>query len=145
MVTPIYKNWAPSDSLSHEKFKYFCCLCTPMFSYVTICNTSKSKSDGYSWGILHGRPMEGLAFRYDRHEEITRYIQMRDMHYHSMVMRVLPTFKMFGWFCYSNAIQYNLIFNMFHKICVLISLVNYFCLNDFLYKSPPTIAAIFIF
>ena len=66
MVTPIYKNWAPLDSLSRKKFKYFCCLCTPMFSYVTICNTSKSKSGGYSWGILHGRPMEGLAFRYDR-------------------------------------------------------------------------------
>ena len=23
---------------------------------------------------LHGRPMERLVFRYDRHEEITRYI-----------------------------------------------------------------------
>ena len=24
VVTPIYKNWVPSCSLSHEQFKYFC-------------------------------------------------------------------------------------------------------------------------
>ena len=26
-----------------------------------------------SWGTEYGRPMEELAFRYDRHEGITRY------------------------------------------------------------------------
>ena len=38
--------------------------------------TSKNKNGGYNVGTLHGRPMERLAFRYDRHEEITRYIRM---------------------------------------------------------------------
>ena len=38
--------------------------------------TSKNKNGGYSWGTLHEIPMERLAFRYDRHEEITRYIRM---------------------------------------------------------------------
>ena len=57
--------------------------------------TSKNKNGGYSWGTLHGRPMEGLAFRYDRHEEIERYIQMWRIYYHLMVIRVLITFKIF--------------------------------------------------
>ena len=61
--------------------------------------------------------MEGWAFRYDGHEEITRYIRMRDIHYHPMVMRVfcLPL-NIFGWFCYSicHTVQF-FIFNMFHK------------------------------
>ena len=37
--------------------------------------TSKNKSGGDSRGTLYGRPMERLAFRYDRprHEEIARY------------------------------------------------------------------------
>ena len=35
--------------------------------------TSKNKNGGDSWGTLYGRPMERLAFRYDRHEEIARY------------------------------------------------------------------------
>ena len=39
--------------------------------------TSKSKSISDSWGLC--MPMEGLAFRYDRDEEITRYIRMRDI------------------------------------------------------------------
>ena len=72
--------------------------------------TSKSKNDGNSWETLHGRPMEGLVFHYDRHEEITRYIRMRDMHY-PMVMHVfcLPL-KFFSWFCYSrhHTVQFNI-------------------------------------
>ena len=32
--------------------------------------TSKNKNGGDSWGTLYGRPMERLAFHYDRHEEI---------------------------------------------------------------------------
>ena len=43
--------------------------------------TSKSKNGGDSWGTLYGRPMEGLAFCYDRHEESTRYIGMSNVHY----------------------------------------------------------------
>ena len=35
--------------------------------------TSENKNGGDSWGTLYGRPMERLAFRYDRHEEIARY------------------------------------------------------------------------
>ena len=73
--------------------------------------TLKSKNGGDSWGTLYGRPMEGLAVHYDRHEEITRYIWMRDMHYHSMVMSVfyLPL-KIFGWFRYSrcHTVQFNI-------------------------------------
>ena len=41
---------------------------------------SKSKNGGISWGNLHGRPMEGLAFCYDRHEEITRYMYSDEGH-----------------------------------------------------------------
>ena len=37
--------------------------------------TSKNKNGGDSWGTLYGRPMERLAIRYDRHEE------MGDIHY----------------------------------------------------------------
>ena len=50
--------------------------------------TSKTKNGGDSWGTLYGRPMERLAFRYDRHEEIAKYIRMWHIYYHSMVMRV---------------------------------------------------------
>ena len=35
--------------------------------------TLKNKNGGDSWGTLYGRPMERLAFCYDRHEEIARY------------------------------------------------------------------------
>ena len=35
--------------------------------------TSENINGGNSRGTLYGRPMEGVAFRYDRHEEITRY------------------------------------------------------------------------
>ena len=82
--------------------------------------TSKSKNGSDSWGTLYVRPMEGLVFCYDRHEEITRYIRMRDMHYHLMVMLVfcLPL-KIFSWFCYSRC---HTVFDAFHKICILISL-----------------------
>ena len=51
---------------------------------------SKNINGGRSVGTLHGRPMERLVFHYDRHEEITRYVRMRLMHYH-----VLLTFKNF--------------------------------------------------
>ena len=75
-------------------------------------------------GTLYRRPMEELVFCYGRCEEIIRYIRMRDVHYHPMVMHVhvfsLPL-KFFGWFVIPDAIQYNLIFNTCHKICMLIS------------------------
>ena len=83
--------------------------------------TSKNKNGGYSWGTLHETPMERLAFCYDRHEISTRYIWMRHMYYHPMVMHVLHTFKIFGGFVIPDAIKFNLILNMFHKICILIS------------------------
>ena len=64
--------------------------------------------------------MERLAFRYDRHEEITRYIRMWHMYYHPMVMCV---------FCLllknsanPDAMKYKLIPSTFHKICILNSL-----------------------
>ena len=82
------------------------------------------KNDGYSWGTLHRRPMEGLAFCYDRHEEITRYIRMRDMHYLSSngnVCVLLTSKKFLAGFVITDAIQYNLTFNTFHKMCILIS------------------------
>ena len=75
--------------------------------------TSKNKNGGDSWGTLYGRPMERLAFCYDRHEEIAIYIQMWHIYYHPIVMRMfcLPL-KNFGWFCYSRhkgvAFQYTL-------------------------------------
>ena len=50
--------------------------------------TSKNKNGGDSWGILYGMPMERLAFRYDRHEEIAKYIRMWHIYYHPMVMRM---------------------------------------------------------
>ena len=36
-------------------------------------NDVKNKNGGNSLGTLYGKPMERLAFRYDRHEEIVRY------------------------------------------------------------------------
>ena len=50
--------------------------------------TSKNKNGSDSWGTVHGRPIERLMFRYDRHEEITRYIRMWHVYYHPMVMRI---------------------------------------------------------
>ena len=65
--------------------------------------TSKNKNGCDSWGTLYGRPMERLAFRYDRHEEIANYIWMWHIYYHQMVMRVFCLrLKFFGWFCYSR-------------------------------------------
>ena len=65
--------------------------------------------------------MERLAFRYDRHEEITGYIRMRHVYYHPMVMCVfcLPL-KFSARFVIPDAIKYNLILNTFYKICILI-------------------------
>ena len=75
--------------------------------------TSKNKNGGDSWGTLYGKPMETggrLAFRYDRHEEIVRYVQMWHIYYHPRVMRVfcLPL-KIFGCFCFSrrHRVQFN--------------------------------------
>ena len=50
--------------------------------------TSENINGGDSWGILYGWPMERLAFRYDRHEGIVRYIRVWHVYYHPMVMRV---------------------------------------------------------
>ena len=66
-----------------------------VYAWALSTMTSKNKNGGYSWGTLHETPMERLAFCYDRHEESTRYIRMRHMYYHPMVMRVLRTFKNF--------------------------------------------------
>ena len=85
-------------------------------------NDVKNKNGGYSVGTLHGRPMERLAFYYHRHVEIIRYIRMRHIYYHPMVMHVfcLLPLKVFVWFfVIPDAIEYNLILNMFHKICIL--------------------------
>ena len=75
--------------------------------------TSKNKSGGYSVGTLYGRPLKRLTFCYDRHEEITRYIRMRNIHYHPMVMHVfcLPL-KISAGFVIPDAIEYNLILNV---------------------------------
>ena len=74
-----------------------------LYQWALPAMTLKIKNGSYSLGTLYGRPMEGLAFCYDRHEEITRYIRMSDMQYHPMVMHVfcLPL-QIFGWFCYSR-------------------------------------------
>ena len=50
--------------------------------------TSRNKNGRYSMGTLYGRPMERLAFRYDRHEEITRYIRIGNIYHHTTVMHV---------------------------------------------------------
>ena len=54
-----------------------------------------------------------------RDEEIIKYIRMRYIYYHTTVMHVfcLPL----AGFVIPNAIDYNLILNMVHKICMLIS------------------------
>ena len=70
-----------------------------------IRNDITNKNGGDSWGTLYGRPMERLAFHYDRHEEIANYIQMWHVYYNPMVMCVLLTFKNFSWFCYSRRHQ----------------------------------------
>ena len=56
--------------------------------------------------------MERLVFRYDRHEEIARYIRMWHVYYHPMVMRVfsLPL-KSSAGFVIPDAIECNLILN----------------------------------
>ena len=72
--------------------------------------TSKNKNDGYSVGTLYGRPMERLAFRYDRHGEITRYIRMRNIHILSSNGNacVLLTFqKLSAGFVIPDTIEYN--------------------------------------
>ena len=79
----------------------------------TLCAMmSKSKNGGDSWGTLYGRPMEGLVFCYDRHKEITKYIRMKDMHYHPMVLHMfcLPLKFLAGFVVIPDAIEYKLIF-----------------------------------
>ena len=83
---------------------------------------SKNKNGSDSWGTLHGRPMERLAFYYDRHKEIARYIRMWHIYYHPMGMRVFCLhLKFSAGFVFPDAIEYNLILNMFHKTCIQIS------------------------
>ena len=68
--------------------------------------------------------MERLAIRYDRHEEIVRYIRMWPWHiyYHPMVMHVfcLPL-KFSAAFVIPDTIEHNLILNTFHKMRIQIS------------------------
>ena len=89
----------------------------PFIFKVRCCETISammSKNGGYSVGTkvgtLYGRPTERLAFHYDRHEEITRYIRMRNIDYHPTVMHMfcLPL-KILGWFCYFRClrVQFN--------------------------------------
>ena len=88
-----------SDLGFQARFQHLC----PRFQLVAdpskpmdlICNDVKNKNGRDSWGTLYGSPMERLAFRYDGHEEIARYIRMWHVYYHPMVMRVLLTFKNF--------------------------------------------------
>ena len=85
--------------------------------------TSKNKNGGDGWGTLYGRPMERLAFHYDKHEKIANYIRIWHVYCHLMVMRVFCLLlKIFGWFCYfRDAIEYNLILSKFYKIYIQVS------------------------
>ena len=78
-------------------------LVTDLGQWTFSAMTSQNKNGRYSMGTLYGRPMERLAFCYDRHEEITKYIRMRNIYYHPTVLHVfcLPL-KIFSWFCYSR-------------------------------------------
>ena len=60
--------------------------------------------------------MKRVAFCYDRHEEIVRYIQMWYIYYHPMVMRVfcLPL-KFLAAFVIPDTIEYTLILNHFTR------------------------------
>ena len=74
---------------------------------------SKSKNCNIGWETLHRSRIERLAFYYDRHEEITRYIQIRDMHYHPVVMHVFCVpLNFLAGFVIPDAIQYNLILTL---------------------------------
>ena len=55
-----------------------------------------SKNGSNSWGTLYGRPMERLAFRYDRHEEIVRYIRMWHVYYHPGCKNTCICIEMYG-------------------------------------------------
>ena len=87
------------------KYMYVCTFTCPHFmqEWTLSMMMSKNKNGGYSWGTLHGMPMERLVFRYDRHEESIRYIWMRHIYYYPMVIRVFCVpLKVFGWLCYSR-------------------------------------------
>ena len=58
-----------------------------------IRNDVKNKMAAIIGGTLHGRPMERLAFRYGRHEEIARYIRMWHILSFNSNACVLLTFK----------------------------------------------------
>ena len=66
-----FDQWIASLSLFSFIVTYNFCLAQKLWTLSAM--TSKNKNDGNSWGTLYGRPMERLAFRYDRHEEIARY------------------------------------------------------------------------
>ena len=83
---------------------------------------SKNKNGGDSWGTLYERPMERLAFHYDRHQEIANYIRIWHVYYHLMVMRVFCLLlKFLAGFVIPDAIEYNLILSTFYKIYIQVS------------------------
>ena len=67
--------------------------------------------------------MERLAFHYDRarHEEITRYIWMWHIYILSSNGNACVMLTFLAGFVIPDAIEYNLILNMFHKKCIQIS------------------------
>ena len=81
--------------------------------------TSENKNGGDSWGTLYGRPVERLAFHYGRHKEATRYALKSYRYYHTTAMYVfcLP-FTNFVRLRFPDAIDYNLMQNMFHDISI---------------------------
>ena len=91
------------------------CLLTILVTMDLIHNDIKNKNGSCSVGILHESPMERLVFLYDRHEEITKYIQMRHIYYHPTVMHVfcLPLKFWLVLLFQMPYIEYNLILNIF--------------------------------
>ena len=65
-----------------------------------IHNVVENKNGCYSVGSLYGRPIERLAFHYDRHEEITRYSYSDEAYSYVLSSNsnacVLLTFKILG-------------------------------------------------
>ena len=92
--------------------------CLSQWPYLQL--RQKIKMVAIVGGALYGRPMKRLGFRYDRHEGMTRYVQIRHMYYHPMVMRVFCLLS--AGSVIPDAIVYILILNTFQKTYVLISL-----------------------
>ena len=67
--------------------------------------------------------MKRLAFHFDRHKEMVRYVQMWHIYYYPRVMRVfcLPL-KFSAAFVFPDTIEYNLILITFHEMRIQISL-----------------------